>query len=82
MVENKDRFIGKWQERVESGYALVRYKAKQFIQMVEDAAVIDEFDAELFFALVEKMTVFDGGRLVENCLMGRKLRFKWNRDRG
>ena len=30
----------------------------------------NEFDAELYFALVEKMTVCDGGRLVVSLLGG------------
>jgi hypothetical protein len=29
MVENKDCFMGKWQERLQSGDLLHRYKAKQ-----------------------------------------------------
>ena len=31
LVENKESFIGKWQERLGSDNALARYKAKQFI---------------------------------------------------
>ena len=68
MVENKESFTGKWQERLESDNALVRYKAKQFIGIMADVEVIDEFDAELYFALVERITVYDGGRLVVRLL--------------
>ena len=70
IVENKENSIAKWQERLGSDNALVRYKAKQFIGIIADAEVIDEFDAELYFALVEKMTVFDGGGLVVSLLDG------------
>lgn len=49
---------------------LVRYKAKQFIGIIADAEVSDEFDSEWYFALVEKVTVFDGGRLVVRLLDG------------
>jgi len=70
MVENKERFIAKWQERLESDNALVRYKAKQFNGIMADAEMVNEFDAEVFFALVEKMTVFDGGRLIVGLLDG------------
>ena len=68
MIENKAYFIGKWQERLGSDNALVRYKAKQFIQVMKEAELMKAFSAELYFALVEKMTVFEGGRLIV-CLL-------------
>jgi DNA invertase Pin-like site-specific DNA recombinase len=70
IVENKEYFIGKWQERIESDDALIRYKAKQFIEMMTEAEIINEFDENLYFALVEKVTVFDDGRLVLGLLDG------------
>ena len=70
IVENKAYFIGKWQERLGSDNALVRFKTKQFIGIMADAEVIDEFDIDLYFALVEKMTVHEGGRLVVSLLDG------------
>jgi len=39
---------------------LVRYKAKQFIKIIEKAELIKEFDVNLFLELIEKMTVFEG----------------------
>ena len=73
IVENKDFFIGKWRERLESENSLVRYKAKQFIGIIADAEVINEFDADLYFALVEKMTVYDGSRLMVSLLDGTEV---------
>lgn len=73
MVQNKESFIGKWQERLGSDNALGRlgrYKTKQFIGVIEDAEAIGEFDIRLYFAFVEKMTVFDGGRLIVGLLDG------------
>jgi len=70
LVENRDLFMKKWRERLSSGNVLARYKSKQFMGVLEDAEVIDEFDAELYFALVEKMTVCDGGRMVVSLLDG------------
>ena len=68
MLENKAYFIGKWQEGLKSDNVLVRYKAKQFIQVMKEAELMKAFSAELYFALVEKMTVFEGGRLIV-CLL-------------
>lgn len=70
LVENKENIIGKWRERLVSDNALVRYKAKQFIGTMTDSEVIGEFDLELYFALVEKMTVYEEGRLVFSLLDG------------
>ncbi|MEN6621041.1 MAG: recombinase [Smithella sp.] len=67
MVENKDYFIDKWQ--AVDGNELVRYKAKQFIGILADAESINEFDENLYFALVEKVTVYDG-RIVVSLLDG------------
>ena len=73
MIDNKAYFIGKWQERLEKGDALVRYKAKQFTGIMAEAKEIDEFDEGLYFSLVEKMTVFDGGRMVVSLLDGTEV---------
>ena len=73
MIDNKAYFIGKWQERLEKGDALVRYKAKQFPGIMAEAKEIDEFDEGLYFSLVEKMTVFDGGRMVVSLLDGTEV---------
>ncbi|MBP2655710.1 MAG: Resolvase protein, partial [Firmicutes bacterium] len=70
MVENKDYFMSKWQERLEDENLLQRYKAKQFIKIITRGGVIDKFDIYLYFALVEKITVYDGGRVIVSLLDG------------
>ena len=70
MVENKDYFISKWQELLESDNVLQRYKAKQFTGIISRAEPITEFDIDLYFALVEEITVFDDGRLIVSLLDG------------
>jgi site-specific DNA recombinase len=52
---------------------LRRYKAKEFIRIVEKADVIKEFDVDLFFGMVEKMSVFDGKRIVVSLLDGSEI---------
>ena len=56
--------MGKWRGMLESDNALVRYKARQFIEMIAEADRVDEFDVDLYFALTEKVVVHDGGRLM------------------
>jgi site-specific DNA recombinase len=71
MIENKDYFIGKW--KGESEDVLKKYKAKQFIKVIENAEILEEFDMDLFFKIVEKMTVFGGERIIVSLLDGTEI---------
>ena len=70
MIESKDYFIAKWQERLVSDNLLWRYKAKQFIEIITEAEALDSFDIDLYFALVEKMTVVEENRIIVSLLDG------------
>jgi len=70
MIENKEYFLEKWQERLGRDNLLQRYKARQFIGIVTEAETIRDFDIEIYLAMVEKMTVYDGGRVVVSLLDG------------
>lgn len=69
MVENKDYFLKKWKDQIESKDVLKRVFAKRFIAIFRTAKLIDQFDVDLYYKLVEKTTVFDG-RLVVSLLDG------------
>ena len=73
MAENKDYFLEKWQEQLESDNPLHRYKAKQFAKIIAERGRIKEFDAELYFALTEKVIVHAEGVLVLILLDGTKV---------
>ena len=68
MVEQKDYFLEKWQNRLASNNVLVQYKARHFIRILMEAMVIKEFDVNLYFALTEKITVYENGRLMVSLL--------------
>ena len=73
IVDNKDHFIAKWQGMLESDNALVRYKAKQFVGIVSSRTKIDEFDINLYFAMVEKITVVSGKEAVVSLIDGAEI---------
>jgi len=73
LVENKEYFIGKWQEFLENENALGRHKAKQFVGIIAHAAVITDFDIEMYYALVEKRRFLMEGGLSWFCWMGLRL---------
>ena len=70
MIEKKDSFLGKWREQLGSDNALVRYKAKQLIEIIAGAERVTEFDIILYFAMVEKVIVYDGGRIIVTLFDG------------
>ena len=70
IVENKRCFLEKWQKRLASDNVLVRYKARQFIGMLKEAKVINEFDVDLYFALTERISVYADCRLIVSLLDG------------
>ena len=39
---------------LESDNALLRYKARQFLEMISEARPIEKFDIDLYFAIMEK----------------------------
>lgn len=40
MIENKNYFMEKWKNELENDNILVRYKAKQFIEIISNSEVI------------------------------------------
>lgn len=68
LIENKDYFIEKWKEYLKSDDLLQRYKAMQFIRILNDAELIERFDIDLFFRIIEKMTVFEGKKVIVTLL--------------
>ena len=74
VVENKDYFIEKWQQVLESeDDILKRVTAKRFIQIFYKAEPIDQFEVDLYFKLVEKITVYDAGILIFSLLDGSEI---------
>jgi len=73
LVENKDYFLDKWKGLRESDNPLQRYKAKQFSKIITETGQIEEFDIDLYFALTEKVVVYDEGRLTMDLLDGSEV---------
>jgi site-specific DNA recombinase len=73
MIENKDYFMEKWREGIKSENVLVRYKAKQFMKIIEKAEVIKEFDKDLYYMVIEKMTVYQGNKIIVTLLEGTEI---------
>lgn len=58
----------KWTEHLNSDNLLQRYKAKQFMRIIENAEQIEGFDMDLFFRIIEKMTVLEVEKIIVSLL--------------
>ncbi len=73
IVENKDCFINKWKEHLQSDNLLQKYRAKQFINIIKDAEPLEKFDIELYFSIIEKLTVFEEEKIIVTLLDGTEI---------
>lgn len=73
IVDNKDYFMQKWLKKKNSEDLLEKYKAKQFIELITEAHCIKEFDLELYFKFIGKMTVFKGEVIIVTLLDGTEI---------
>jgi len=67
IVENIDYFMEKWKGQIEGEDILRIVTVKRFIANFQTAQPIEWFDTELYFKLVEKITVNENKLLV--CLL-------------
>ena len=63
----------KWKGNLKSENALVRYKSKQLIGMLKNAEPIQDFDVDLFYSIIEKMTVFEGEKIIVTLQDGTEI---------
>jgi hypothetical protein len=68
ILENKAYFTQRWQEKKNSEDFLQRYKAQQFMKIIQGVNPITEFDMDLYLKMVEKMTVFEGDKIIVSLL--------------
>lgn len=73
ILENKEYFTLKWREKEYSENHLEKYKAKQFIYIITKAKPIPNFDMDLFFKFVEKMTVYKEETVIVTLLDGTEV---------
>lgn len=70
VVENRENYLREWRSLQSSEDILRRVTAKRFIRIFSKAELIDQFDVDLYFKLVEKISVYDSGVLVVSLLDG------------
>lgn len=59
--------------KVEDSDELKRYRARKFITIIGEGIVIDEFTIDLYFKMIEKITVFGDEKVVIGMLHGTEV---------
>ena len=57
IVEKREQYINKWREMLQDENALNRVLAKRYINIFQNARKLEEFDADLYYMMIEKITV-------------------------
>ena len=73
ILENKDYFMSKWKEHLQSDNPLQKYRAKQFINIIIDAEPLEKFDIELYIRIIEKLIVFEEEKIIMTFLDGTEI---------
>jgi len=76
LVENKDFFLEKWKEMLQSENVLLKYKSKQFIGILVNAGRVEEFDIDIYFKIIEKTIVFEGNKVIVTLLDGTEIEYE------
>ncbi len=75
VLENREYFMSKWNEQLNSEDILKRVTAKRFIDIYKDAKSLERFDTELYFKLMEKIVVYEDSRLIVSLLDGSEINY-------
>jgi site-specific DNA recombinase len=70
VVQNKDELMKKWHAMSEDENEWKRVTAKRFIDHFKEADEITNFESNLFYKTVEKLTVLDSGKVIVSLLDG------------
>ncbi len=73
MVLNKDELMKKWITMTEDENEWNRVTVKRFIDHFKEANEINVFSSNLFYKTVEKLTVFESGKIVVSFLEGTEI---------
>lgn len=66
-------FIEKWKTEMKSENVLARYKAEEFTKLFENSNAIEEFDIDLYYKVIEKITVYQVNKIIVVLLDGTEV---------
>jgi len=60
----------KWKKGLHSENVSVRYKTKQFMGIIKEVEVLKEVDMDIYYKVIEKITVYQGNKIIISLLDG------------
>lgn len=76
LVDNKESLKAKWEKQLSDEDLLVKFRAKQFIEHFETAKVMEEFEPEVMFKLLDHITVYPSGKIEYKFFDGTVVEWK------
>lgn len=76
IVENREQFMGKWHEKMDSDDLTFSFRARQFVKLAENAASIENMDLELMLKTLDNIKVFEDGMLLVRFMDGTEIECK------
>lgn len=73
MIENKEQLLMKWKAELQEADVLKAYRLKQFIEIIAEAAPIEEVDKEMAFKMLDKIVVMNKEQVILKFLEGTEL---------
>ena len=73
LLENKQHFLEKWQQELEQGDELKRYRLRDFIDILEETDRVDTFEENLFFRLIENLMIQNKKKIIIKLLEGTEI---------
>lgn len=76
IVDNREQFMEKWHEQMESDDLLIPFRVLQFIELAENVDRIENIDLDLILRTLDYIKVFEDGKLLVRFMEGTELECK------
>lgn len=76
LVENRETFMERWKEQMQSENLLEVYRAEKFIEYTDGAELLKEMDTDFMLKKLDHIKVFEDGTLLVVFLDGTEIECK------
>lgn len=75
LLECREMLVSEWEEKMQGEDLLAKFRAKDFMEVTEDAQLIQKMDAELMLRTVNCIKVYESGMVVTVFLDGTEIEY-------
>ena len=73
LVENREAFMERWKEQMQSENLLEGYRAEKFIEYTDGVQLLTEMDTDFMLKTLDYIKVFENGTLLVVFLDGTEI---------